>query len=287
MTIAAGFLLDNQVLLCADTLVSYGIKVYDSKLQGWSDNSDKCSLGFAIAGNEPNAKMAIEDCIEGVESCPREKRDLRNITKILRTSILGINRQYVDGRPDEEKLSLLIGAWIPRGSGARLFSASGAGVVRRDYDCLGAGFYLGQYIIRPVFHRKMGIESATRMAIQAISAAKKHDLNCGGDTHFLTVSASGVSTEMPYSTVMSEHLISRFELECSQLLLDVGNGGMSAEEFEERLEDFSQWCRRIRLGWINNPSTWNSVLGHAKKQEEQSDPGLTTTDPSPPPPSPE
>jgi 20S proteasome alpha/beta subunit len=275
-TIAAGFCLDEGVLLCSDTLIDNGVRLHDSKLHGWCDQSDNTALGFAIAGSETNARMAIEDCITGVEECELEQRTYERIVRILRKAILGITRKYVDGRPEENAFSLAIGTWIPKIGRPKLFVSNSGGLIPRQYDCLGTGWYLGHYIMRPVFHKKMGMDNAVRLAIQAVSAAKRHDPHCGGDTQFLTVSSKGVSSTIWHSIPISEHLISVYEEGCSQLLLDIGERGMTSEGFEDRLQDFTQLCQTIRTEFIN--ARFDTLLKQVTK-EGRSDLESTTNAP--------
>src|SRR5690242_20519606 len=60
MTIAAGFVARNGVLLCTDSLYSGGIRTHGRKI--FTHPLDHGVVSFALAGHEPFAKKAIEDC---------------------------------------------------------------------------------------------------------------------------------------------------------------------------------------------------------------------------------
>jgi hypothetical protein len=97
MTIVAGFHVMDGIVLCGDTMYTGGMKLHQSKLVGATlkdspNPVDHLSVAFALAGHEGNARMAIEDCIDGMSECQPEKRTYRKITRILRSAILGINR---------------------------------------------------------------------------------------------------------------------------------------------------------------------------------------------------
>ena len=215
MTIVAGFRVQDGIVLCGDTMYTGGMKVHQPKLCSATladapDSVDRLSIAFALAGNEANARMAIEDCLEGISEHPAEKRSLRSITTLLRSAILKINRDYVDGHSEAEKYNLqfglIIGAWLPRGGGCRLWSTAGSGLIHQDpYYCQGTGEYLGHYLIRPVFKKSLSIAETVLLAIQTIAAVKKYDPNCGGDTQFVTITEGGaLSAEVPYSAVGTE-----------------------------------------------------------------------------------
>lgn len=299
MTIVAGFEVRDGILLCGDTMYTGAIKIHQPKLTGASirdsaDKADHCSLAFALAGHEVNAKMAIEECIEGIKECPAEQRTLRKVKQIFRSAILAVHRHYVDGRSENERLAawfdLIIGAWLPRGGGYNLFSTSGsAGLVVVDHDCLGSGSYFGHYVISPIFNRQMDIEEAALLAIQAIAAAKQYDPSCGGDTQFLTISEGGLLKGglSPYDIASSEGYLARFEHLSRQLLFDVGNRRMDKKQFEVRLNEFTRRVRSIREIWSGKGTeTIGQMLSHLTAEGQQ-DPESTTADPSPPPPSPE
>jgi hypothetical protein len=176
---------------------------------------------------------------------------------------------------------LLIGAWLPYGGGCKLFStAGGPGLVRRsDYDCLGSGYYLGHYVIRPIFSPRMPIEEVVPLAIQAIAAAKKTDPNCGGDTQFMVISPGGaLSAVIPYDARTSEARIAQFEQLARRLLLDVGNPKIDKAQFEAKLENFIDQCRFIRAIWTDTAGEYFQSLLAKFTGEDQSSPQSTTAD---------
>jgi hypothetical protein len=119
MTIAAGFCVEDGILLASDTMYVGGSRVYQGKLFTYLNGNtpDECSLVFALAGHENFGRMAIEDCVQLLLDCPGEQRSLRKITTIFRDAVKAINDQYVDTRPDYErhdaKFELIIAGWFP------------------------------------------------------------------------------------------------------------------------------------------------------------------------------
>src|SRR3954447_16882605 len=63
MTIAAGFVASDGVLLCADTLYSDGYtKEYHDKVFTWTGN--RLALVLAMWGHAANGRMAVDESIE-------------------------------------------------------------------------------------------------------------------------------------------------------------------------------------------------------------------------------
>jgi 20S proteasome alpha/beta subunit len=295
MTIIAGFRVIDGIVLCGDTMYTGAGKIHESKLvgaeiKGTTVKADHSSLAFALAGNEANARMAIEDCIDGFGECPIEQRTLKRVTEIFRTAVLRINREYVHGRSETERFNaqfeLIIGAWLPRGGGCQMFATSGDGVVfRPHYECHGSGAYLGHYIIKPVYSTQMGFADAALLAIQAIAAAKNHDPACGGDTHFMTISQGGeLSGIVPHDFRNVEGYLSKFDKESRVLLFRIANTRGDDAQFEECLKFFNENMRSLRAIWSNR--TIEFLLSNLRIQASIN-PQPTTPDRSGPPPSPE
>ena len=76
MTIAAGFVTRDGVLLCADTQFTGGAKVYRHKIRAFTLN-DGTILVFALAGHLDYAVMAIEECLEAIDAVAVQKSLMR------------------------------------------------------------------------------------------------------------------------------------------------------------------------------------------------------------------
>ena len=276
MTIVAGFHLQDGIVLCGDTMYTGNVKIQQPKLSGVTifgstDSREQVSLAFALAGNEANAQMAIEDCIEGIRECPIEQRTGRRITKILRSAVLNVNRDYVEGHSDQYSLGfeLIIGAWVPRGGGYRMWSTAGAGLVsNHGYYCHGSGGYIGHYLIRPVFRRAMSRAQTVLLAIQAIAAAKTIDPGCGGGTDFITISDGGVlSAVVPYNPVGIEPNLLSFDNMCRQLLFCIADREMTTNQYNQELDQFVEKCRGMRETIAGR--TFDYILDMLRRSAEQ------------------
>lgn len=299
MTIVAGFLLKDRVLLCGDTLVTTGIKIHQSKLIGFrhegpDDDVDRVSLAFAMAGNEVNAKMAIDDCVNALKEHEKEALTFQVVKNTCRAAILNINRDYIDGRSEAEKqnaaFDLLVAAWLPRGGGLHLLSTAngGSGLISRQYDFLGSGYYFGHVIAKPMFRQNMPLEEAVLLAIQVLASAKKYDTYCGGNTEFMMISEGGaLSDSVPYKALDAEGYIDDFEKKSRSLLLSLGNTEIDDSQAEAIMDKFCEECRRIRAYLRGNH--WEYLMQFIKRLEKSKKPSLQSTTGDPPlqPPSPE
>jgi 20S proteasome alpha/beta subunit len=291
MTIAAGFTTTKHgILLCADSQYSGAAKTNDSKLFGHSIQGDK--FVFAISGNVVNARMAVEDCADAIGAHPEEKRTLAQIKRILRRSIKGVFDEYITPRPIEEReqlsFELIIGAWLPRGGGHKLFRSMGPGVIfGEDYYSVGMGAYLSDYLIRPVLMGVLSMNDTLILANQAIAACKSYDASCGGASQFLCLDANGnISPIYNFDFYHNEVLIREYEASCKKLMLDVFNPQLPQLFFQGRLDSFVLAARAYRETWMNYTGILKTIADViASGQAGQSDSQSTTPDPQSPQPS--
>jgi hypothetical protein len=260
MTIAAGFHVQEAILLCTDSMYTGQAKVTKPKIfahiiAGESSALD-VSIAIALAGHENYARMAIDECIEAIKDCPPDLRSLTNIRGVLKKAIKAFYGEYVDSisdpyERDRARFELIIGAWLPRGGGLKMFRSDGPAVIRvDDYHCSGSGAYLGDFFMKNLAHRQMSLREAALLAIQGIAAAKSYDANCGGSTQFVCIKNGGqLSNFVPYNTHDAERYVADFENQARSLLLQLGDTESSEEHFQERLDYFVGKVKEIRRYW--------------------------------------
>jgi 20S proteasome alpha/beta subunit len=258
MTIAAGFRVEDGVLLCADTMYTGAMKIHQQKIfpvsfrDGGGEHPEH--FVFALAGNEAYAKTAIDKCTEALTDLGPEKRTLRNVKKELRSVMKLIYDTYIYSRPESERLSLefqfMIGAWLPRGGGAQLFSTEGPMVnLQHDYDCIGTGAYLGHYLIRPVFSQMLKMPAVMTLASQMLAAAKEYDTNCGGLSTCAIIKDGEVNPSYGYQFHTAETFITHYDGLSRQLLLYIADPEIDDVVFQRQLEVFTDSVKRIRENW--------------------------------------
>jgi 20S proteasome alpha/beta subunit len=230
--------------------------------------SEREHLVFALSGNEAYGKMAIDDCIEVVRQLEPEKRTLRNVNTAIRSAIKPINDQYVYSRPAYEREALefqfVIGAWLPKGGGAQLFSTEGSAVnLQSDYECIGSGAYLGHYLIRPVFHRILGLNAIVLLATQMLAAAKTYDVYCGGPSTFSIITNDGeIKTLFDYPFYQVETFLSNYDYQTRSLLFQLADSGVDDDSFNRIFEIFTQQMKHLRETWKTVRTFTSEVFGH-------------------------
>ena len=291
MTIAAGFKVQDGILLCADTQYTGAMKVQQQKIFPITIAGEP--YAFAIAGNEVYGKMAIQECQEAIADLPVENRTERAVRRSLAHVVKTFNEEYIDTRPETERegarFDLLVAAWVPRGGGLNLFSTKGVGLIHEpDYQCIGTGDYLAHYLIRPVFHRMMLIREVVLLAIQMLASCKTYDAYCGGFSQLIVLGVDGKLTPVEHFEVsQSEGRIENYDRETRQLLFSLSDPAMDDSGFQGRLDRFIEQVQMLRASWRGKGFEYIIQKLSPSQAVDPESPQPPTHDPSGQPPSPE
>lgn len=70
MTMAAGFRLQDGILLCVEMMYTGLMKIHRQKIfpMAFSDTEPNEHFAFALSGNEAYGKMAIDECAEALRN---------------------------------------------------------------------------------------------------------------------------------------------------------------------------------------------------------------------------
>jgi hypothetical protein len=161
---------------------------------------------------------------------------------------------------------LLIGVWGAT-EGLHLYGTRKTAVIEIDtYDCLGSGDYLARYIIGPVYERggdselmrknwKMSQRQAVVLALEALSAVKRYDPNCGGRSELVTISSDGSLSPVGYYHLdrqisPAEEAIAEFHTQARTLLFRMTDTQLSDEQFAELVRSFGESIiSNVRYRW--------------------------------------
>jgi 20S proteasome alpha/beta subunit len=195
MTIAAGFLCTDGVLLCADTEhTGWTSKSHQSKVDQFDVPDGK--VCFALAGTSALAWSAMQKCKKQLQATPSS--DLAaDIEAILDAEY----RRNVLGHPDYSGLdySLLLALWT-KGGGTQLFSTTATALTEvKQFQCLGVGAELASYLIRPGF-LSPSLKQASSLAAYTLACVKESITGCGGMSVYLLLRKDGTS-----GVLTSEH----------------------------------------------------------------------------------
>jgi hypothetical protein len=277
VTIAAGFVTREGILLCSDSQFTGWEKIYQSKL--FSIPLPPFMVSFTFSGSGDHARSIIEDCYQELHGKPLGSAAI--IRNLLRKTI---KRGLAECPPECDKPEFLIG--ITAENEAHLFSARGGAMPRVErFEFLGSGTYIAHHVMKslsPFTVDVMGFEQAAIIGLSVISAAKRNDACCGGGSQFLAASRCSGLILGPSSVERSDEHLDQYEYIMRNLFMSVG--GRSEGDFERHLDFAVREIRRLRAAMIAPGSGFSGVLDSITQVGSGFRQG-TTGDPQPPLPS--
>jgi hypothetical protein len=257
MTIAAGFLYRDGVLLCADTEVSgWAHTLHASKVVCFDCLGGK--IGMAYAGNKNFAVSAIQKCMTKLASTKPDET-FREIERILdkeyRRNVLSHPSQSVDS---SLAYQMLVSLCSP--SGVSLYcSTQTALVMVTDYDCIGIGEALAHYLVRPTFTSGMFERQALSLATFVLACVKGSVPGCGGMSQFVAIrkdgtvgqfyAGAGPGIHLPTNTDWLERHSKFFDARARRILFDIPNPDITDGDFEGNLDYFKREMLELRKNW--------------------------------------
>jgi hypothetical protein len=101
MTMAAGFVVQDGIVLCTDCLYSGGVKIHGKKIFPLPLNGG--AVAFALAGHEPFAKRAIEECYSFLDGNRDFQRSVAGIKDTVEAALKKFYEEFVFTRPKDER----------------------------------------------------------------------------------------------------------------------------------------------------------------------------------------
>lgn len=289
MTMAAGMVAADGILLFADTLYTDGMtKDYRDKIFTWE--ADCAAACFAIAGNAAIARMSVDECCDGLASAT-ETPTIQEMLAVIRPILKRVYEEYVDTRPAEERVYAdfwLVIALSTSSEGSRLYSSVRTAIASVDYfECIGSGRQLGRYVIEPAYHPDITVAEAETLAINALAAAKERVDGVDGRSQFILVKDGGASRLEAKNGALWEKCAIDFRQASTRLFLDLCNSSLGDDAFSESLAEFCKESQSIRRFWngsaldfIANKFNDYMKTGRVPSRVAQPDPAPTTGDPS-------
>jgi len=183
MTIAAGFVCSDGVLLASDTLYSstgMGLK-YGPKF--WILNHGDVLVAFGGAGSEAGLLRTRDEIDRKLSS----GQSLIRVLDIIDSSLQKVSNKLPD-HPDWKSHCLI----AIRVNGQTLLYENSAGSnmlspVQQACQCVGYAQSLGWYFAASLFHAGMSIRWAKIVAAHLVKNTKEYVETVGGDTHLVEV----------------------------------------------------------------------------------------------------
>jgi hypothetical protein len=247
MTIAAGFVCIDGVLLCADTeQTEWAMKLYSSKITHFKFPGGQ--LAYALTGNTKLGYSAIQKCRKKLEAGVKGD-PLSHIEKILDSEY----RRVVFKHPDypKDKSGIEYGFMLAlslEGAPFTLYETVETTIHRVDqYDCIGFGNYLAHYFVRPSYATGITIRKLLPLVVYTLACTKGYVPGCGGISVYLLAlndGRVGVLTSHDHGVCENvEKFAKAYDLANQELLFALASTESTDEQFESYLRTF--WVERI------------------------------------------
>ena len=218
MTIAAGFLCSDGVLLCADTEhTGWAAKSHHSKVDHFEVPGGK--VCFALSGASALAWSALQKCRKQLQATPSS-----DLPADIESTLDAEYRRNVLGHPNYANLdySLLVGVWTANERPRLYFTTATAMTEVKEFQCLGIGAELASYMIRPGF-QGLTLRSATALAAYTLGSVKDSITGCGGMSIYVLLRNDGsigiLTSEHEGPTKDVEKFARLFDYQIKRLLL--------------------------------------------------------------------
>jgi 20S proteasome alpha/beta subunit len=258
MTIAAGFVYRNGVLLCADTeMTGFDMTLHASKMMQFDYPDGKIAAAYAGGGTfATSALQKLKRKLQQVQAGDT----LREIEKVLDHEYRRLVLSHPDHTTDGSLGYELLLAICPKQQPAALYVTHQT-AIRQEfaYDCIGSGEALAHYLIRPSFGMGMDERRITSLAAFTLAGVKDYVPGCGGLSEFVFIRNDGIMGQFfskasigitpRTSTEWLEAHAKEYELISRQLLFALPNPDISDDDFEKNVGLFRDRALDLRRRW--------------------------------------
>jgi len=256
VTIAAGFVYDNGVMLCADTeITGWGMKLQSGKIKSF--RVDGGTISMAYAGNASFAISTIQKCqrkLLNIKAADTLQELERILDKEYRRNVLS----HPGHASDPNLAYQLLIAFHPEGADQTdLYMTDQTSIHQvSGHTCIGIGEALAHYLILPNYTPGMAEKSVMSIATIALAAVKSYVPNCGGASYYVSVTNDGSIKQAATFVTIGAEATTRMEwLERDgaefvqsgrRLLLALVDPIISDDAFDIILEGFSMRAKAKR-----------------------------------------
>lgn len=238
MTIAAGLLCQDGVLICADTEhTGWASKTHQIKIGDFELPATGAKICFALAGATAPAWSAIEKCRKAL--LDDSTGDLPSRIEAILDSEYRRNVATLPSYSDFD-YQLLVGLWEPGSHAVKLYSTTATTFVPvREFACIGIGGELASFIIRPAFVG-LTLRQALPLSIYTLACVKDAIAGCGGMSIYHLIRNDGsvgtISSGHLGTTVNVEQYSKTFDFMTRRLLLLLADTDMDENTFRGNLD---------------------------------------------------
>jgi hypothetical protein len=248
MTIAAGFVHREGVLLCADTELTAG----DRKLHASKIFHFDCALGrlaFVFAGNVHNAIATLQK----IEA--RVKRSRQNAMSVVEHVLDTEYKRLVLCHPpqfqDDHDFALIIAFKPPKGSVEMYFTDAVAIRRERFHATVGIGRHFADQLIDAARVGLVTRGNYLTLAAYVLGSVKRRITQCGGASLFIDVGHNGTLIELYGDDYLRaiEKWFGVYQMITWGLFAQLADTEMSDEHFSLNLANFNQKLFEQRSKW--------------------------------------
>lgn len=232
MTLAAGFVCGDGIVLGADSLYTGPAKIHGAKI--WCVENMPVVLALAGAGN----KVLIRKVWD--EACRKLKPSMteHEIVQMLEDTLYPLHIKHVKAdKTGDTQLDVLVA--IRTQAGLALFESDAHTLGRVDEkQCIGCGQSLARYLADWLFAPGMPVRGGRTIAAYVLERTKRYDPYCGGRSRIWVIPESG----RPYQ--LTDAVIAELEAQ----LATVQDAMRKALVFAPGVvgEDINEATKRIR-----------------------------------------
>ncbi len=245
MTIAAGFVCRDGIVICADSEVTNDLDKYEESKIFTMASVTGPTVVFAGSGWTDFIKMTVSKIkIQG-----QFAKTADEIEEIIEDVVMKVHRNHIRHYPSDPKpfISLLIG--IKDGGDLRLLQTSGTSIRPVTVSAfLGAGETLGHYLSRGLSPEREPADKAALLAVQILEQVKSSVPGCGGKFSEVTIlPEQGRLRRIPPSQLLDIEFRGReFNGILKPLLMSFSDASTADEDFEATFAEFDRQCHKLR-----------------------------------------
>lgn len=243
VTIAAGFVCDEGIVICSDTqeTIPGYVKTDSEKMR--TIVGGHLSMVFTGSGDADLIEMTIDEIQNRV--ILEQPHAVWAIEKIVKDALSEIFKKRIGPYsvfPAEDRPlipDLLIGVQVE--SGTLLYKASGTKLRRlNEPECIGTGLVLGKSLIGRFFKRNLSLAQTGLLAIYILHQVKRWVDGCGGKSDILLLSNRERKIgRMPTDEVTTlEKDFDAFDEAVNPVLFAASNAAMKHDEYKEVMSQF-------------------------------------------------
>lgn len=260
MTIAAGFVCDGGIVMCADSQETYGDLKWNVEKLTAENALGYCPIMMSGAGFGDAIDSAIQRISDKLRGGFEHEIALEHIRDILRDIHENDLQFYPTDTQAEKQFELLIALKTGENSYPRLYKTTGSLIKHiPQYVVIGSGT-LVNHSANMLYQRYMPLSHGVMLAVHLILLARSQLTSVGGRSKIATLDSAGnLGFVEHWQLPDTEGLFAEFLHRSGQLMLKCADPNFSKEDFSQQLASFAGSATRLKETQIENKEAWEKV----------------------------